>query len=185
MSSNETAFIGLGSNEGDRTVNIEEAVRRIGETHGINLLAVSPLYETSPVDVNGGPFINAVAMIETKKDPRHLMDDLLRIESEMGRVRSGSLPMSRAIDIDLLLYGERVIGERGLSLPHPRMADRRFVLEPLADLAADLRIPVSGRTVAETAAILKDRHPEQKVERVGNLKEFSSLARSENAVEQP
>jgi 2-amino-4-hydroxy-6-hydroxymethyldihydropteridine diphosphokinase len=165
----ETAYLGLGSNVGDRTCNIAEAVRRIGVIPGTSVLSVSPLYETSPVGMPGDLFLNAVVAIVTNRGPHFLMNDLQSIESGMGRVRSSKGPGPRNIDIDLLLYGERVIEEKGLSLPHPRMLGRRFVVEPLADLAPDLQVPGAGGTVSQLASLLRYRFPEQVVARVGRL----------------
>lgn len=185
MSDYETAFIGLGSNEGDRMFNIGEALRKIHEIPGVELVAVSPLYETSPIEVTGGTFINAVAIINTVKDPPRLMDSLLKTESEMGRTRSGLGPASRNIDIDLLLYGERTIEEKDLSLPHPRMTVRRFVMEPLADLVPDLLIPGTDRTAARTAEVLREQYPEQEVAKVGKIEEFYSHNVTEKVRKQP
>jgi 2-amino-4-hydroxy-6-hydroxymethyldihydropteridine diphosphokinase len=165
----ETAYLGLGSNKGDRTFQIAESVRRIREIQGTRLMRVSSLYETSPVDVQGGPFLNAVAVIRTNRNPSILMGDLQRIESDMGRTRTGHGRDARNIDIDLLLYGDRVVEEKGLSLPHPRMTSRRFVMEPLAELAPDLWIPDVEGTVAQLASALRERFPEQLVVKLGHL----------------
>ncbi len=169
MGKKEIAYIGLGSNEGDRTFFIADAVNRIGGLPGLSILALSPLYETVPVDVAGGPFINAVIMVETGMGPHRLLGSLLEIEAGLGRVRSGPGPMPRNIDLDLLLYGDRLIREKGLVIPHPRMADRRFVLEPLSRIAPDLRMPFSDKTVAEAAGLLRAQRPEQGIRRIGNL----------------
>jgi len=111
-------------------------------------------------------------MIETRMEPHRLLSGLQEIESGMGRTRNGPGPAPRNIDLDLLLYGNRVIRENGLIIPHPRMADRRFVLEPLSEIAPDLRMPFSDKTVADAAGTLKDRCPEQRIARIGNLEEF-------------
>jgi 2-amino-4-hydroxy-6-hydroxymethyldihydropteridine diphosphokinase len=169
LAKRQTAYLGLGSNKGNRTFHIAEAVRRIREIPGTSVLRVSSLYETSPVDVQGGPFLNAVAVIQTNRNPHILMGDLQKIESGMGRVRTRHGPEARNIDIDLLLYGDRVVEEKSLTLPHPRMFSRRFVMEPLADLAPDLRIPDVERTVSQLASALRDRFPEQIVVKVGRL----------------
>jgi 2-amino-4-hydroxy-6-hydroxymethyldihydropteridine diphosphokinase len=169
LKKSETAYLGLGSNDGDRICSMVEAVRRIREIPGTKLKAISALYETSPVDVEGGPFLNAVAAIDTDRDPHTLMADLQGIESGMGRTRNGNGPAARIIDIDLLLYGEQSIEEAGLILPHPRMIERRFVMDPMADLAPDLLIPNDRRTVSQIASSLKDRYPEQVVVKVGHL----------------
>lgn len=172
MEKEEIAFIGLGSNEGDRTSFIADAVDRIRGLPGIRVLVLSPLYETAPVGVSGDPFINAVIMVETGVGPHRLLGSLLGIEVRMGRVRSGPRPGPRSIDLDILLYGDRAIREQGLIIPHPRMADRRFVLEPLSRIAPDLRIPLSDRTVAEAARLLRNRCPEQGIRMIGDLEKI-------------
>jgi 2-amino-4-hydroxy-6-hydroxymethyldihydropteridine diphosphokinase len=182
---NTTAFIGLGGNEGNRKLNIAEALMRIRAIPGINILAVSPLYETSPIEVAGGAFINAVAMINTSLDPHQLMNNLLGIESEMGRTRSESGPTSRNIDLDLLIYGHWVIQEKDLSLPHPRMTERRFVLEPLVDVAPNLLIPNTDQTVTQAAEALREEFPEQEVVKIGNLEEFHHYGLTEEVRERP
>ena len=169
MEKRQIAYLSLGSNVGDRAFNLAQAVRRIRQIPGTKVRAVSPVYETSPVDVTGGLFYNTVAIIETDRDPHILMEDLHRIESRMGRTRNDHGTAARNIDIDLLLYGGYYIEEADLSLPHPRMIKRRFVMEPLADLAPDLWIPHAGCTASQMAFTLKESCPEQIVAKVGNL----------------
>ncbi|GIU74135.1 MAG: 2-amino-4-hydroxy-6-hydroxymethyldihydropteridine diphosphokinase [Bryobacteraceae bacterium] len=141
------AWIALGSNLGNRRSHLRGALRevlRLGR-----LRAVSPLYETEPVGLRGQPeFLNAVARLDTALGARPLLDALLDIEIRHGRVR-GARYGPRTLDLDLLFYGEAVIREPGLEVPHPRLHERRFVLEPLAAAAPELRHPLLGRTVRE------------------------------------
>lgn len=149
-----SAYLGLGSNLGDRLARIEEACARLRATTRISALECSPVYETAPV---GGPaqacFLNAVARIETTLAPRALLVACLAIEQDMGRVREARNG-PRTIDLDVLLYADRVVAEPQLTIPHPRLCERRFVLAPLADLAADLRPPNAQHTVRQLLALL-------------------------------
>ena len=142
----QSALIGLGSNLGDREGNLREALRRLAGTDGVRVVAVSSFVETAPV---GGPaqpdYINAAAELATLREPLDLLRDLLRIESEMGRVRETRWG-PRVIDLDLLLYSDRVIEIPGLTVPHPRLSQRRFVLEPLAEIAPCAVHPVTKKT---------------------------------------
>jgi 2-amino-4-hydroxy-6-hydroxymethyldihydropteridine diphosphokinase len=145
------AAIALGSNLesrfGDREANLREAVRRI-ESLG-EVRAASSFYDTEPVGYLEQPrFLNAALLLETEMEPRALMRKLLSIERAMGREREGAMPKGpRVIDLDLLLYGDWVLWAEDLILPHPRMEERRFVLEPLAEIAPDWVHPVLGVTV--------------------------------------
>ncbi|MGH3018226.1 MAG: 2-amino-4-hydroxy-6-hydroxymethyldihydropteridine diphosphokinase [Gaiellaceae bacterium] len=143
------AYVGLGANLGDRERTIREASERIGATR------LSEIRETEPWGYADQPlFLNAVAEVETELAARELLDFLLDIERALGRERStGPRYGPRAIDLDLLLFGSEVIEELGLTVPHPRLYERRFVLEPLADLDARLVVPGRG-TVAELLAAL-------------------------------
>jgi 2-amino-4-hydroxy-6-hydroxymethyldihydropteridine diphosphokinase len=151
------AAIALGSNLesrfGDREANLREAVRRIGDWGGGlgEVRAVSPFYDTEPVGYLEQPrFLNAALVLETELKPAALMQRLLSIERTMGRERLGAIAKGpRVIDLDLLLYGDWVLWAEDLILPHPRMEERRFVLEPLAEIAPEWVHPVLGVTVRE------------------------------------
>ena len=140
-------FVGLGSNLGDREGNLREAVARLREIGAVRL---STLRDTDPVGVVDQPnFLNAVAELSSELPARELLDRLLEIERELGRDRGKEERWGpRTIDLDLLLYGDEVIEEPGLTLPHPRLAERRFVLEPLHELAPDLVLP-DGRRIKD------------------------------------
>ena len=145
--STTVAFVGLGANLGDRQTTIERALEAIDGWRETRLLRVSTLRETDPVGLVEQPrFLNGVAMIGTTASPRGLLDHLLEVESRLGRDRSASPPGGpRTIDLDLLLYGEETIDEPGLTVPHPRLHERRFVLEPLAEISPRLVIPGRGQ----------------------------------------
>jgi 2-amino-4-hydroxy-6-hydroxymethyldihydropteridine diphosphokinase len=140
--------IALGSNVGDRRAHLDYAVASLRAL--LNNVAVSRYYDTVPVGVSGpqAMYLNAAAVGETALAPRALLEALLAIELERGRERP-YLNAPRTLDLDLILAGDTVVEEPGLVLPHPRFRERRFVLEPLAAVAPELRDPVSGRTVAE------------------------------------
>ena len=134
-----TAYVGLGANLGDREKKIRRAAELLGATR------LSAIRETEPWGLVDQPrFLNAVARVETELTPRQLLDRLLEIERELGRIREGPRWGPRAIDLDLLLYGDRRIDEPGLTVPHPRLRERLFVLEPLAELAPDAVVPGLG-----------------------------------------
>ena len=144
------AYVGLGANLGDREGTIRRAVELLGAEPGIEVVAVSVLRETDPVGYADQPrFLNGAAAVETELAPRELLDRLLAVERELGRVRGdGPRYGPRAIDLDLLLYGDQGVDLPGLTVPHPRLADRRFALEPLHELDPGLRLP-DGRAVRE------------------------------------
>jgi 2-amino-4-hydroxy-6-hydroxymethyldihydropteridine diphosphokinase len=138
------AFVALGSNLGDREANLELALLRLDE---LGLVACSTFVETDPVGVTDQPrFLNAVAELRTDVPPRELLEGLLAIERELGRDRSQETRWGqRTLDLDLLLYGDETIDEPGLTVPHPRLAERRFVLEPLHELDPYLVLPDGSR----------------------------------------
>jgi 2-amino-4-hydroxy-6-hydroxymethyldihydropteridine diphosphokinase len=145
----ERVFLGFGSNIGDRAANIERACRLIAEIEGVRLVRTSSLIETEPVGYENQPdFINAVLEIGTALTPRELLTATKEIEQRMGRTRTVRFG-PRIIDVDILLFGQRVIDEPGLTIPHPRMHERRFVLGPLAEIAPEAVHPVSKKTVTE------------------------------------
>ena len=146
------AYVGLGSNLGEREENLRAALTRMERELGP--LRSSGFRETKPVGVIDQPkFVNAVAEVRTELPPRELLELLVAIERELGRDRRKERRWGpRLIDLDLLLYGDEVIDEPGLTIPHPRLAERRFVLEPLHELAPDLMLP-DGRAIRDLLAM--------------------------------
>ena len=157
----KTVYLSLGSNIGDREENLRTAIAKLAEVG--NVVAVSSFYETEPVEVAAQPwFMNCAVKLDTEKMPRQLMAAILTLEQSMGRQRRQNKG-PRTIDIDVLLFGSSVIELPSLTVPHSRMHQRRFVLEPLAEIAPDLRHPVFKRTIRE----LRDALPAgQAVKRV-------------------
>lgn len=150
----KTIYLSLGSNLGDREGRLREALVRL-EAAEIHVLRRSRIYETEPQDVHDQPwFLNLVVEAETLLYPMQLLDRTQHIENELGRKRLKPKG-PRSIDIDILLYGNAVIKSSRLEIPHPRFHERRFVLEPLADLVPDLRHPLNRKTVRE---MLSDTH---------------------------
>lgn len=148
------AYVGLGANLGDREATIRAAAARLAEEPGISVVAVSSLRETDPVGPVDQPrFLNGALALETSLTPRELLERLLAIEQELGRTRDGTRWGPRTLDLDLLLYDDRVIDEPDLVVPHPELAERAFVLEPLVELAPDLALP-DGRRLADVLAEL-------------------------------
>jgi len=153
----ETAFVAAGANLGDRRASIEGALRALSRSAGVELERASRLRETDPVGGPAGqpPFLNGVARLTSRLDPLALLRLLLCIERDFGRDRRREVPGGpRALDLDLLCFGELRTATPELVLPHPRMEERLFVLEPLAEIAPDLVLPRSGRTVVECIAEL-------------------------------
>jgi 2-amino-4-hydroxy-6-hydroxymethyldihydropteridine diphosphokinase len=146
------AYIGLGSNLGDREAMLKRALDELAARQGIRVVRVSSTRETSPVGLLDQPnFLNAAAEIETTLSPRAVLDQLLDVERALGRTRTGPRFGPRTIDLDLLLYGDSVVDEPGLTVPHPRLHERRFALEPLAELDPAIPVPARG-TVATLLA---------------------------------
>jgi 2-amino-4-hydroxy-6-hydroxymethyldihydropteridine diphosphokinase len=140
-------YLSLGSNVGGRAANLNAAIERL-RTLG-EVVAVSSFYETEPVEFTDQPwFLNCALKLGTEKMPRQLLAGILDVEQQMGRRRTQKKG-PRTIDIDILLFGSSVIDSKGLTVPHPAMHDRRFVLEPLAEIAAEVRHPVFKRTIRE------------------------------------
>ena len=143
------AYVGIGANLGDREATMREALARLGEVEGVRVVAVSSFRETDPVGLLDQPrFLNAAAELETALSPRALLDALLAVERSLGRTRDGSRYGPRTIDLDLLLFGEEIVAEPGLTVPHPRLHERAFALEPLHELDPELALP--GRGPLET-----------------------------------
>ena len=150
----ERAYVGLGSNLGDREATLRRAVARLDAAPGVAVAAVSSFRETEPVGVEDQPmFLNAAAALETELEPRPLLQLLLATERDLGRTRTGPRLGPRIVDLDLLLYGGRRIAEPGLAVPHPRLHERAFVLEPLAELDERLVVPGRGTVAALLAAL--------------------------------
>jgi 2-amino-4-hydroxy-6-hydroxymethyldihydropteridine diphosphokinase len=147
------AYVGLGSNLGDREATIRRAVELLAERPGIEVVAVSTLRETDPVGYEDQPrFLNGAVALEVELTGRGLLDELLEVERALGRDRQREARWGpRTIDLDLLLYGGETVDEPGLTVPHPRLAERQFVLEPLHELDPDLILP-DGRAVRELLA---------------------------------
>jgi 2-amino-4-hydroxy-6-hydroxymethyldihydropteridine diphosphokinase len=143
----KTVYLSLGSNLGDRAANLQSAIEKLSELG--NVVAVSSFYETEPVETAPQPwFLNCAIKLDTEKMPRQLIAAILSLEQSMGRQhRQEKAP--RTIDIDILLFGSSVVELASLTIPHPRMHERRFVMEPLAEIAPDARHPVFKRTIRE------------------------------------
>lgn len=161
------AYVALGSNLGDRDAHLARALAALDATPGVERVARSAVYETDPVGPPPqGPYLNAVVALDTTLSARALLERLLAIEAACGRTRGAGRDAPRTLDLDLLLCGDEIVDEPGLRVPHPRLHERAFVLEPLCDVAPDLVHPVLGRRVAELAARVRDpaavrRRPEE------------------------
>ncbi|MGB0335288.1 MAG: 2-amino-4-hydroxy-6-hydroxymethyldihydropteridine diphosphokinase [Opitutales bacterium] len=146
------AYIALGSNLGNRLAQMQSAVERLSEER-LKVCALSPVYENRAVGMgeDAAPFLNAIAEVETSLEPLALLDRCLEVERELGRVRTGEWA-PRTIDLDIIVYGEEAISDERLQVPHPRIAERDFVVHPLNAIAPDLII--RGQAVSEMAATL-------------------------------
>ena len=155
------AYVGLGANLGDREATIRLALAALDDLADVAVVGVSSLRETEPWGPVEQPlYLNGAAALETELAPRELLDELLDVERRLGRVRDDEERWGpRTIDLDLLLYGDLVLDEPGLDVPHPRLHERRFALEPLAELAPDAFVPGRG-TVAELLRAL-DAPPQE------------------------
>jgi 2-amino-4-hydroxy-6-hydroxymethyldihydropteridine diphosphokinase len=147
------AYVGLGSNLGDRAAYLLLGLSALSRLPKTRLLRLSPVYETDPVGPPQPPYLNMVAELETALSPKGLLAEMLRVEKALGRERRERWG-PRTLDLDLLLYGDLVLEEEGLSVPHPRLHERAFVLVPLLDLLPEGRHPLLGQSFAELLASL-------------------------------
>jgi 2-amino-4-hydroxy-6-hydroxymethyldihydropteridine diphosphokinase len=154
------AAIALGSNLGDSRSTLEQALQTLAQMPAVTLLAQSHWYQTKPVGPPQPDYINGCAVVQTQLDPEQLLETLLEIENQYGRVRAQRWG-ARTLDLDLILFGDRVIDTLKLQLPHPRMGERAFVLRPLADIAPDWVDPMTHCTIAQLLAQVScaDLHP--------------------------
>jgi 2-amino-4-hydroxy-6-hydroxymethyldihydropteridine diphosphokinase len=151
------AYVALGANLGDREATIRKAVELLAEHADVDVVALSTLRETEPWGpVEQPPYLNGVAAVETELAPRKLLDLLLDVERRLGRVR-GERWGPRTIDLDLLLYGRATVDQPGLTVPHPRLHERRFALEPLVELDPQVVVPERGRAAELLNALDADR----------------------------
>ncbi len=153
-----TVYLGLGSNLGNKEENLHHAIRKIEDRVG-KVVSRSAFYPTEPWGFESqNTFVNAAIGVDTVWSPEELLKRLRDIETEMGRLSrsSGENYADRIIDLDILLYGDRVCERPGLSIPHPLMTERKFVLEPLAEIASAWRHPVTGKTIKELLDMLMD-----------------------------
>jgi 2-amino-4-hydroxy-6-hydroxymethyldihydropteridine diphosphokinase len=168
--SSERAYIGLGSNVGDRIEHCKRAIGAVAGLPGVTAVAVSSLYESAPVPpASGRWFVNGVMSIDTTLPPEALLAELQRIEQTMGRPAARARGEDRTIDLDMLLVGSRIIDGPDLILPHPRLHRRRFVLVPLCELAPDHRHPILGLTMRELLGRLDDPSAVRPLEAAGRL----------------
>ena len=156
MTGLRSVWIALGGNLGDRRANLEGALAALDGTAGLRVLRTSEWVQTEPVGGPDGqpPFLNGVAELECALEPRELLRRLQEIEAAFGRVRTGERNGPRTLDLDVLFYGDEEVLEPDLVIPHPRLEERTFVLQPLARLIPDRRLPRCGRTVSERLAEL-------------------------------
>ncbi len=151
------AYLGLGSNEGDRKTNLKRAVVLLDQFTKIDVKAISSLYEGEAIGVSGqGDFVNAVVKIETQLEPKTLLEKIKSIETKMGR-KPSTHNRPRPIDIDILLYGDVIFESFDLNIPHTRLLKRRFVMEPLVEIEPKIVDPVSMKPIKEYLELVKDQ----------------------------
>lgn len=161
----QRAYIGLGANEGDVTATLEAAIAALREMQQCAVVGVSPFYRSAPIEAEGPDYTNAVVALDTSAEPYALLLALLDVELRLGRKRRGSdlrIKSARRVDLDLLLHGSLLMRSTPLTLPHPRMHQRAFVLRPLLDLAPDIELPGIGPAARLLAGLSG-----QRVERIG------------------
>jgi len=152
-----SAYVALGSNLGEREAHLAAGIAGLRETPRVRVVAVSSIYETDALGpAPQRPYLNAAAWLDVRLSPGFLLERLLAIEAAAGRLRGGVRNGPRTLDLDLLLFGDEKIHEPGLEVPHPRLHERAFVLEPLAEIAAGRIHPVLGETIAELARRVRD-----------------------------
>jgi 2-amino-4-hydroxy-6-hydroxymethyldihydropteridine diphosphokinase len=160
------AFLGLGTNLGDREENLGKAIAMIGETIGDVVLS-SSVYQTEPWGFQSeNEFLNAVIKVKTSLKPSGLLGRILMIEAQLGRLREGTGYSSRIIDIDILLYGNEIINKKSLQIPHPRLQDRKFTLVPLCEIAPGMVHPVLKKTFK---VLLEECKDENEVKKIGPI----------------
>ena len=161
------AIIALGANLGQPVEALRSAVQALGRTDGIRVLGTSRFYTTSPVESSGPDYVNAAVLVETTLEPMALLGACQAIENAHGRVRpAGVVNAPRTLDLDVIAYEGTVSADPVLTLPHPRLHDRLFVLVPIADLLPDWRLP-DGRTVGEAVRDVREAHPDQLIRPLG------------------
>jgi 2-amino-4-hydroxy-6-hydroxymethyldihydropteridine diphosphokinase len=166
MHRSDIAYLSLGSNVGDRENHLRDAILRLAEPGRVS--AVSCFYETEPVEfADQGWFLNCAVKLETSRTPAQLMAEILDIEQQLGRQRIQKKG-PRTIDIDILLFGDTIVDRPELTIPHPAMASRRFVLEPLAEIAPETQHPVLKKTVRTLLNELPAGQVVRRIERANN-----------------
>lgn len=163
MKEETIAYLSLGSNLGNRLNLLQKALFELGTSAG-KVTAISPVYENPPIGFEGGSFLNVCAELRTSLEPTSLLDELLRVEQKFGRIRQqGQGYSSRPIDIDIVYYGDQVVQTDALAIPHPEMANRRFVLKPLADIAPQFYHPVLKKDTRNLLQQCGDKNPLEKL----------------------